>query len=424
MPLARRLALLVTASVFAGACSGGEAAVRSPVPDAADTSEPAGADAQLAPDEAAPTTPAPPSSTPATTGTTAPPPPPTTAIPPVVEGGFAAVDTIVSTFVAENGLNGAGLVVVDREDGIVHQDYWGEFSADRVSLVASSSKMITAGVLMKLHDDGLLAIDDPVADTVDWAVGHNPQITNAQLVSNSSGLPGLFSPAASTAHLCQFLAGSELEECGAAAFSTPDDDADTVPPDTEFRYGGVQWQIAGAVAETVSGKSWEQLIDEIYVRPCGVDSLGYTNHWLDAGGFDYPVGFDPAALAPTDNPHMEGGAYITPPDYAALLLMHLRGGECPNGQVMSAEAIGYMHEDRVLDAYGDAGASQVGYGMGWWVDRDTGQISDGGAYGSVPWLDLDDGYGAYLVIEADSGLGDQLARLLNPVIHAAMTGDA
>ena len=58
--------------------------------------------------------------------------------------------------------------------------------------------------------------------------------------------------------------------------------------------------------------------------------------------------------------------------------------------------------------------------MGWWVDRETGRISDGGAYGSVPWLDLEDGYGAYLVIEADSGTGGELAGLLENVVDDAM----
>ena len=73
---------------------------------------------------------------------------------------------------------------------MVHEQYWGEFGPDRVSLVASSSKMIAAGVLLALADDGLLDLDAPVADVADWGSG-NPAITPAQLVSNSSGLVGL-----------------------------------------------------------------------------------------------------------------------------------------------------------------------------------------------------------------------------------------
>ena len=35
---------------------------------------------------------------------------------------FSAIGPIVDAFVAEQGLNGAGLIVVDREDGVVHEE--------------------------------------------------------------------------------------------------------------------------------------------------------------------------------------------------------------------------------------------------------------------------------------------------------------
>jgi CubicO group peptidase (beta-lactamase class C family) len=146
----------------------------------------------------------------------------------------------------------------------------------------------------------------------------------------------------------------DVEDCGASIFETPDDDADIIAPDTEFRYGGARWQVAGAVAESVSGKTWDELIDEIYVES------------------------------------------------------------------LSQDALDTMHADRVAAVYSGDAAEDTGHGMGWWVDRETGRISDGGAYGSVPWLDLDDGYGAYLVIGADSGTGNTLAGLLEVPITDAI----
>ena len=339
-------------------------------------------------------------------------------------GDFAAIGPIVQDFIDERGLNGAGLVVVDRDDGVVHEEYWGEFGPERISLVASSSKMVTAGVLLRLQDEGLLDIDAPVAAVADWGTG-NPTITPAQLVSNSSGLVGLGPDPAYSPYVCQFLPAGTMQECAAAIFATPDDDADIVSPDTEFRYGGAQWQIAGAVAEIAAGKPWAQLIDEIYVQPCELQALGFNNHFTQFGSpaFSYPDGFggDLSTLQSTDNPNMEGGAYVTPGDYGKLLLMHLRGGRCGDQQVLSAAAVDRMHADRIGPEYGGSAGGGTGYGMGWWVDRASGRISDPGAYGSFPWLDLDDGYGAYLVIEADSGTGAELAGLLFDPVHAAVT---
>ncbi len=339
---------------------------------------------------------------------------------------FSAVSPVVETFVTENDLNGAGLIVVQRDDGVVYEDYWGEFDEDRISLVASSSKMITAGVLLRLDDAGLVDIDAPIADVVDWGSG-NPEVTIAQLLSNSSGLVGLFPNPTYAPYFCQYMATGTMQECAESIFSTADDDADVISPDAEFRYGGAQWQVAGAVAEVASGKSWAELIDETYVQPCGLDALAYNNPFVQLPGAStsYPTAFeaDPSTLNATENPNMEGGAYITTGDYGALLLMHLRGGACGDNQVLSPEAVDRMHRDRVLEAYnGDAYDPESGYGMGWWVDRSTGRISDGGAYGSVPWLDLDGGYGAYLVVESDGQTGNELADQLYDLVEAAITG--
>ncbi|MBN1091514.1 beta-lactamase family protein [Blastococcus sp. TML/M2B] len=342
------------------------------------------------------------------------------------EYDISAVRPVLEAFVAEHDLNGAGLVVVQEDDGIVGEEYVGEFDADRVSLVASASKMVTAGVLVRLADQDLLDLDQPIAEYVDWAAGQNPGVTVAQLLSSSSGFVGLLPSPAYGPYVCQFLPAGELEQCGTGAWTTPADDADIAPPDTEWRYGGVQWQIAGAVAETVSGRTWAELLEETYVEPCGVDSLGYNNHWTQIGeglsGYPAEFGGDPGVLAPTENPSMEGGLYIDPVDYAELLLMQLRGGRCGDTQVLEPESVERMHTDRIGEVFGGTTLTGTGYGLGWWVDRDgSNRINDPGAYGAVPWLDLDGGFGAFLVLEADAQLGVTLAAQLYDPVEAAVT---
>ncbi len=403
MRISRATATLAVLALTAAACSTGAQDGASPTPPApADSGDDT---------VASTTTPAPSSSTTAPT------------VPARRSYDFSMISPVVQEFVDERELVGAGLIVVDEQDGFVHEEYWGEFTDDRISLVASSSKMIVAGVLMALDDQGLLDIDAPVADVVEWGAG-NPTITPAQLLSNSSGLVGLLPDPGYAPYVCQYLAQGTLADCAETIFTTDRDDADVVAPDTEFRYGGAQWQVAGAVAEAASGRSWAQLIDDVYIEPCGVESLGFNNQWTQFGTawFTYPPAFDadPTTLAPTDNPNMEGGAYITAPDYAELLLMHLRGGRCGDRQVLSAAAIDRMHADRIGQVY-DGSVGTMGYGMGWWIDRETGRLSDPGAYGSTAWLDLDDDYGVYLVVEADGATGTALADLLADPIDEVMT---
>ena len=357
---------------------------------------------------------------------------PTTVTTEPTAADFTEIDGIVDDYVVDEELEGATLVVVDREDGIVHEHYAGDFGPDRVSLIASSSKMITAGVLMRLDDLGLLDVDAPVAEVVEWGAG-NPQVTPVQLVSNSSGLVGLTDEPAYAPYLCQYLTTGTMQDCAKQIFTTAEDDDRVVAPDTEFRYGGGQWQVAGAVAEIASGKTWAELIDETYAQPCGVTSLAYNNHFaqtqvLDGGSpFGYPAKFDadPTTLVATENPNMEGGAYIDPLDYAALLLMHLRGGRCGDTQVLSTEAVERMHTDRLASTYdGDTGVEdKAGYGLGWWVTtEDPSVIEDGGAFGSVPWLDLSDGYGVYLLVEDQARTGARLAERIRPLIDEQISG--
>ena len=337
---------------------------------------------------------------------------------------FSTVDPLIADFVDRNGLNGAALVVVHRDFGIIDERFWGVFDAERVSMIASSSKMVAASVLLALDDAGQLDINAPIADVLPYAAGH-PDITTAQLLSNSSGLPGLMATSKYPDYLCAFSHQGSLQECAEAILTTPSDDDDVVAPDTRFDYGGVQWQVAGAVAEAASGMSWAELVDQLIVQPCGLTNFAFNNPFsqIETAGFSHPPGFDnnPEVLGATANPNIEGGAYSTTTDYAALMLMHLRGGVCGDTTVVSQKALDMMHNDRIAEAYdGHAGSHVTGYGMGWWVDRMTGTISDPGAFGSVPILDLDDGYGMLLMTESSSGLAGTLADELLPLIDEAV----
>ncbi len=341
---------------------------------------------------------------------------------------FAEVDAKLREQVQANGLNGAGLVIVDRDRGRIHETYVGDAGPDRVSLIASSSKMLTAGVLMRLDDQGVLDVDAPVAEVAPWGAAH-PEVTPAQLMSNSSGLPGLEDGLKIPDYLCQYLAAGTLQQCAEQVFSTAQDDAQVIPPDTKFRYGGAQWQVAGAVAEIASGKSWAELVRDTYVTPCGTDSLAYNNHFARMSGakgtYSYPAAFnaDPGTLGPTDNPNMEGGAYVNPRDYAELLLMQLRDGRCGDERVLSPDAVRRVRADRIGEVYGGStGGRPEGYGLGWWVDRrEQGLVEDGGAYGTEPWIDRGRGYAAYLVIEDTSPVGSKMARELRPLVERAVT---
>ncbi|MBM4362088.1 MAG: beta-lactamase family protein [Deltaproteobacteria bacterium] len=343
---------------------------------------------------------------------------------------FSAFDAAIDDFLATEGLAGATAVVVHRDHGQLHLAGYGSFPPDRVSLIASSSKILSAGILMKLVDEGKLDLDAPVSEVLgDWGT-HKTDITSAQLVSNSSGLVGLIDDPLYAKYICQYVDTGTLAACAETIYKA-DDAADRVPPDSKFRYGGGQWQLAGGVAEKVSGMNWAALVHGTYVKPCGVASLAYTNQFLRAtseggggvaGGLGYPAFFqgDPANAPVSDNPSIEGGAYTNVADYGALLQMHLRGGLCGDTRVLSEESVARMQEDRLAAYDGTTGSPTFpGYGLGWWVSRDEpGVVQDPGAYGAVPLLDKNRGAAFFVVLEADSAKGAVLAERLRPIFSS------
>jgi CubicO group peptidase (beta-lactamase class C family) len=217
-------------------------------------------------------------------------------------------------------------------------------------------------------------------------------------------------------NLCQYTDQGTLQDCAKNLYQTDP----PRPPDTMFAYGGSQWQLAGAVAEVVSGQRWAELIEDTYVTACDVPTLGYTNQF-GKGGTSYPAFFmgDKANLPVTDNPSIEGGAYIKASDYGKLLLMQLRGGTCEGTRVLSESAVARMQANRIAQYGGTTGnPNQPGYGLGFWVNEAEHVVTDAGAYGSFPLLDLVRRYGVFIVIEVTSDVGVKLGAKVKPALDA------
>ena len=111
--------------------------------------------------------------------------------------------------------------------------------------------------------------------------------------------------------------------------------------------------------------------------------------------------------------------------------MNLRDGMCGDQRVLSTESLDRMHEDRIARVY-DGGNEFLdpetqnptgefwGYGMGWNTDRETGQLSIASPFGQQAWLDLDEGYGALLFLEATWQNSLALYDLVPEPVHEAV----
>lgn len=322
---------------------------------------------------------------------------------------FSAAGLWLEEFVRdEDTFDGAALIVVSREHGVLHTESFGEHSTDTIYMLASVSKVPSVSLLMAMASDPGLDFDlDTTIENYLPFTGVYPGITAAQLLSNTSGIPGLlvvFSGGYG-AHNCQYAAPGQapnadnLLTCARVIYQTPLEN--TAAPGTQFDYGGSQWQLAGAVAESVGGDSWANLFEKYVAGPCDLEVFEYGNMFSDTSAWS---GF-PDSLRGRENPNIEGGGIASLNDIATLLRMHLNDGRCGDNQVMSAAAAQRMRVD-VGSAAGSrewAAADGRGYGLGWWIPEAPGGqqpsvFEDGGAFGSVSWIDTARGYGVFVAL--------------------------
>ncbi|MEH6583641.1 MAG: serine hydrolase [Halioglobus sp.] len=339
---------------------------------------------------------------------------------------FSNVDQHLEDFINQNpAFSGASIVLVDKEDGAIHEEVFGDHSLDTIVLLASVSKMTTASLLMALADDDdkvNFEIDEQISNYLPWQ-GVWPGVTTKHLLSNRSGIPGIDQLGGYGAHLCQIFPVGQLQTCGQIIYQTPLPDLISSPANTAFDYGGSQWQLAGAVAEIVGGASFAQLFDQYIAGPCELEIFRYGNNLTSATDWDGNVD----SLVGLDNPNAEAGAASNLSDYAKLLSMHLNDGSCGDTQVLSKEAVEFMRIERSTPA--DTQQDR-GYAMGWWVkpalDGDSSYLYFAtGVSGPVAWIDLKRNYGGYVALEdyalADVGGGTgMVVEELIPLIEQAL----
>jgi len=103
---------------------------------------------------------------------------------------LSAVTQAFTNTLANAGIaNGSLLILKDGQK--LHELYAGNYNPNTLRLIASSSKWLSAIVIMSLVDEGLMSLDDPVSHYFpQYYTGLKGTITIRQMFSHTSGLPG------------------------------------------------------------------------------------------------------------------------------------------------------------------------------------------------------------------------------------------
>ncbi len=161
--------------------------------------------------------------------------------------------------------------------------------------IASMTKPFTAATVLRLRDDGALALDEPLPELPIASTGDAPQITLRHLLSMQSGLTA-DDPWADR-HLD--ITTAELDEILAARPRFG------VPPGTAFEYSNLGYAVIGRAVERRTGARLQDLVNDVLLQPLGLQRTTWLRPSHDDWARPYRVEDDAPAR---DNEPLGDGA--------------------------------------------------------------------------------------------------------------------
>ena len=213
-------------------------------------------------------------------------------------------------------------------NGIVAHGAFGSTDRDAFH-IGSCTKPITATVIATIVDAHQLAWDTKVLDVFpEWKDEIRPEfapVTLADLLSHEAGVEA-FGEDEEMAKVPKFT-GSIIERRRAFAHFALQQ-APVVPPGTAFSYSNAGFVIAAAMAERVTGRSWETLVRERIFKPLKMKSAGFgwpQRLWGHTAGPDGKLtAVDPHGTYQLADYHAPAGnLHMTSDDLAQFLRAHL-----------------------------------------------------------------------------------------------------
>ncbi len=278
--------------------------------------------------------------------------------PPKVDGPIgAALGRLISETRKQKHLVGlAAMVVVDGQVEAAAAD--GERKhgsgvpvevSDRWHL-GGITKSITATMIARLVESGQMQWSDTVGKIFPEASVHEDwkPVTLKQLLTDTAGAPRDFPK---EIFYRRPALGPRRTQARREAVLQVISDQPAYPPGKKNEYSNVGYTIVGAMAEKVTGASWEDLVQREVFEPLGLKGAGFGPPKSPAETLPQPLGhrtflgWKTAADAEADNsPIMgpSGSVHMTLRDLTTYATEHLRD-ERGEGKLLSAESYQFLH---------------------------------------------------------------------------------
>ena len=136
--------------------------------------------------------------------------------------------------------------------------------------LGSITKQFTAMCILKLQEDGKLSVDDPVSKFVPNCPSNWSGIKIRHLLTHTSGIPNFTS-------FPDYLPTMMLSSPAEKTIERFRDKPLEFKPGERFAYCNSGYILLGYIVEKVSGKSYEQCVQEVIFKPLGMKDSGYDH---------------------------------------------------------------------------------------------------------------------------------------------------
>ena len=267
------------------------------------------------------------------------------------------IDTYVNALLSDWNIPGLALVIVHKDQvlytkGYGFRDLENKLPASETTLfpIASNTKLFTATLATQLASEGKLRLDAPVKQYLPEVNFYNPElnfkVSIRDLLSHRTGLP-------SYDGIWLNASFKRKELLSKISF---------MKPSLGFREGYIynnnMYTLAGLAIEAVSGKTWEENVQERIFKPLEMNSSGFTgvgsrpdNHslsYFEAEGTGKLTAR--TFLAQSELLAPAGNIYSSMVDMSKWLILQVNGGKYKGKQVIAASAV---EETKIPNAISD-----------------------------------------------------------------------
>ncbi|QNQ11262.1 serine hydrolase domain-containing protein [Sphingomonas alpina] len=184
----------------------------------------------------------------------------------------------VDAFVKAQGFQGivmtgrAGKPNYARAFGMADSEAGRPATIDTRYAIASISKWLTAVTVLRLVERGKLSLDAPITAVLrDYRADTGAKVTLRHLLSNTSGIPSMFLPAAK---LDPDVLTREVSAADGVKLYASADLA--FEPGSQFDYALTNWFIITAMVEAATGQPFQEVVRTITLDPLGLKHTDAT----------------------------------------------------------------------------------------------------------------------------------------------------